>query len=295
MVALGRRSIALASAGLFLVGCGQAVANGPVVSVRPALVQGPGVGDNSAAFAAIEARMAAELDQASSVESNNPGGSPGSTPIDVTQSLSQVERIGALQQLGASQVDTEVGKLHAMVAAVNGDPNLTASQKSRVNGVIGISINALTALKTKIANDTNLDVARTDVANIANSHVEGIVLPVAHMLVAAYEQIQLRADYQGTEQGLKQSIANKQAAGVDVTAAVNAVADLDVQMATMQRSADYATSTLPGLSPADYPGNKEVLQAVHLSLLGGRVAATDAGNDIIEARTILGSAAGQSS
>jgi len=285
MLAFGRVSSTIVVLSLLAVSCGHVVGNGPVVAVRPPIAQGAALPDNQAAFDAIEARMAAELDQASSVETTD--GSSGTVPLDANLSLSQVERIQALQQIGDSQVGTEVGKLQAMVSTVNADTTMNGSQKARVNALVYESINGLTSLKSKIDNDSSLDIARTDVAAIADAHVEGFVLPVAHMLVAAYQLIQLAGDYQGTEQNLKQQIGSEQAAGIDVSAAVNDVADLDLQVSTMLRSASIATQTLPSLSAAAYPANKDTLDSVHVGLLAARVSATQAGNDIIDARQVL--------
>ena len=286
----GRSVLFVAATALLFVACGAQQPTGAVVAVRPGLESQSVTSDPSAAYAAIESKLAAELQEANAVENSNPDGTSGTTPIDVNLSLSQVERIGSLQQLGDAQVDSAVSALQAMQAGVNADQTINSRQKNSVNAFVQTQINSLTELRKKIDDDTSLDVARNDVLSIANAHVQGVVLPVAHMLVAAYQIQNLFAQYQGAEQQLRQSIADAQAAGIDVTAAVTAVGDMDVQMATMQRSAQSALGTLPYINPSQYPGNKDTLDNAHVTLLAARVAASQAGNDAIDARAVLNAA-----
>ena len=290
MRSFGRSFLAFAVSGLFLAACGQATANPAVIGVRPGVGAGSVPADQSAAFAAIESRLADELAQANAVGNSNPGGAAGVIPIDVNQSLSQVERIQALQQLGSSQINTAISKLQAQQAQVNGDTTITGAQKQKVDAWINRSIAALQALESKINDDTTLDLTRNDVTGIANLHVDGVVLPVARYLQAAYQMLELLTQYQASEQGLKQDIANAEAAGVQVPAAVSDVADMDVQMATMQRSADAALGVLPYVDPTAYPGNKDTIDNAHVTLLAGRVASVQAGTDAIDARQVLDAA-----
>jgi hypothetical protein len=281
-----RWSVAVCCAAMVMVGCGQQSASPPVIGVRPQQAAGA---DNATFDAtSIAAEFAAELAADTNVQ---PIGedklAAGELPIDSVLTLRQSERLANEQLLGSKLVSqrlTDIAKVRAQLVA---DPAISYSQRSYIIGLLDSSAAAVAQTGVTIARDQLVDQAHIDVRRLAALRVDGLVLPLARKLVAAYDLARLAASYANQEASLQQRINAQEAFGRNPAAAVSYVNLLAARVADMNRASANALADVQGLTPAGYPGNKPAMNSARVALAIGQAAADLAFYDAGRARALL--------
>jgi hypothetical protein len=281
-----RWSVAVCFAAIVMVGCGQQSASPPVIGVRP---QHAASADNATFDAtSIAAEFTAELAADTSVQ---PIGedklAAGELPIDSVLTLRQSERLANEQLLGSKLVSQRLGDIAKVRAQLVADPAISYSERSYIIRLLDTSAAAVAQMGVTIARDQLVDQSHIDVRRLAALRVDGLVLPLARKLVAAYDLGRLAASYANQRASLQQQIYTAEAFGKDASASQSYVNDLAVRVAEMNRASANALADVQGLTPAGYPGNKPAMNSARLALAGGKAAADQALYDAGRARALL--------
>jgi hypothetical protein len=281
-----RWSVVVCCAAVVMVGCGQQSASAPVIGVRSqnAAAAGAGTFDVSPIAAEFAAELAADTNVQAIGEDKL---AAGELPIDSVLTLRQSERLANEQLLGSKLVSQRLNDIAKVRAQVNADPAISYSQRSYTLGLLDTSAAAVAQMGVTIARDQLVDQAHIDVRRLAALRVDGLVLPLARKLVAAYDLARLAASYASQHDSLQQQIYTAEAFGKDASASQGYVNDLARQVAAMNRASANALADVQGLTPAGYPANKPAMNSARLALAGGQAAADQAAYDAGRARALL--------
>lgn len=211
--------------------------------------------------------------------------------VVVTAPLAAQARVG---QRGGGQAGTlQAGKvlcdaaiarrtadLTAAKAAVDGAPNVTATDKAALDaGLVG-NATGLASLRAVIDADTALPTLRTDCTRIVTEHyVYLFAIPQARLVVAA-DRVQAAATALSKLQGLlQQEAAAAQKRGKDVTSADGSIDELGQKVAAALQYAGQADSSLLPLSASGYPANQPTIVAARSAMGTARNALSGAVTD----------------
>ncbi|MGH2511112.1 MAG: hypothetical protein ACRDGQ_00350 [Candidatus Limnocylindrales bacterium] len=263
----GRATIALAAAGLLLVGSFASVdAASPVA----------GSSSNSTTASAVHHFCVPEW----------------------TAAVAQ-PRIDRLRTVGDCEINRRFVTLDTLTRLVNGSDVLTSEHKvdlRDVNSTNPASFAAertgLTALKASIDSDTTAAALRSDIAKIAPDYrVYLLVVPKTHLVVAsdAAEKASARLGTLGTD--LQNLINLAKADGRDVTKAQAALDEMNADVAQASGLLAPVAGTILPLSPSDWNNGTAgpALTAARATIHQSRTLLVDARQDAFRVIGLLGS------
>lgn len=211
---------------------------------------------------------------------------PTPTPTPKTLSASkQAAALARLQTRGAAEIERRLTSLQNALSLLQKAPRITDTDKATLTQQVQTEIDGLTALQTKLAADTKLADARTDVQSIITEYrVYGLLLPKIQIIAAADRLESLGQELQDLSTNLKALIAAAKTAGHDVDALEEALTDLDQQLATAKDGYQNVASQAFALTPSDYNADHKVLSTYRTSLAAAHKALVTARDD---AKTII--------
>ncbi len=276
----------LASFTLLSAACGQPAANGTVIGIRPSTdVTQPAPVD----LTAMNTLLADELAQ-----SNNTAAIPGEDwialgelPVDLTLTTKQLERLYLLQKLGEEIIHQRLTALSRMRAQVSRDSLMSDYQRSTLLYLLDGATYNLKAAQVKIARELLPDQARADVTSVAAFRVYGLLLPKAHLLLAAYQTQQLSTLYSDLRTRYQQQLRLGLLSPAATAAAQALIDDLSAQANAMGSYSTYALGLLFWLDPSGYPGNKSTLRAARQAVSQAQVASDRATNDLAQLKAYI--------
>lgn len=170
--------------------------------------------------------------------------------------------------------------LTAAKAAVDGAPNVTATDKAVLDASLVGNASGLASLRAVIGADTTLPALRTDCTRIVTEHyVYLFAIPQARLVVAA-DRVQAAATALRKLQGLlQQEVAAAQKKGKDVTSADGSIDELGQKVAAALQYAGQADSSVLPLSASGYPANKPTIVAARSAMGTARNALSGALTD----------------
>jgi hypothetical protein len=189
-------------------------------------------------------------------------------------------------------IDVRLADLAKIDATLSGSKNTTAEHKSTQTASNTAAVSGLTALKAKIAGDTDAATLATDCKSIYEGYrVFALRAPQTHLVIAGDAESFAVTKLGGVVPKLSDAIDKAAAAGKDVTAAKAALTDLQAKVADAGTHANGLADSVIGYVPSDYNANHDLLD-------GARANAKAAAADLKAARadvsTILATVRGTS-
>lgn len=205
----------------------------------------------------------------------------GSATVGASATLS-ASAMATAKSRAEKEIDRRVAALNDLIVRLNAMTRVTAEFKTQATTNLQTQITALTALKAKIAAETNGETLKSDIKSITASYrVFALVMPQARIAAAADRAINL-ATMQAAIGAKLQARINAAATGADVAALNTALNDLGAQINTANTKAQAAVSASLGLQPDNGDKNAQAsntkalqesranIQAAHQALVQGR-------------------------
>lgn len=196
-------------------------------------------------------------------------------------------RLGAREETAKNHADQEIDRrmnlLQKLGTNVQAMIRLSSDQKARIDAMINTQISSLSALRAKIAAETDVDSLKADVKSIAQSYrIFMLVIPQGHVTVAA-DKIKTTADLMVTFSGkLSTRIADAQAAGKDTASLQSTLGDMNAKTADAKVQADAAIALVANLTPDT--GDQAKAVANHQALVDARTKIQAGLKDLQQAR-----------
>jgi len=199
-------------------------------------------------------------------------------------------RIGKAKERANQEIDRRVVALTELKARIESAERISASGKASMSATLTSQINSLSALKTEIAADADLESLKADIKSITQSYrIFALIVPQGH-IAAMSDRMTTTADLMvSLGAKLKVKIDEAKTAGADVTALETALADLNAKVADARVQATAAVTLSSSLTPdqgdeAKLQANKKALADARVKLRAGSEALRTARQD---AKTIV--------
>jgi hypothetical protein len=192
----------------------------------------------------------------------------------------QTARLNNLKTKGTTEIDRRVSNLNAALEKITASTKLAAADKSTLTSQMQAEITGLTNLKTKLAADTDLTVARADVASIVTDYrVYVLMLPKAR-LVAATDRFAVAAGkLTALEAKLQAKVDAAKTAGKDTTAMQAKLTDMTTQLKAESSATAGLTAKLLALQPSDYNAQHTLLTGYRDTMKGAQTNLKTARDD----------------
>lgn len=176
-------------------------------------------------------------------------------------------KVESLKTRGNQEIDRRVTLLNQLTSKIDGLKKLTADQKSQFSSEIKQNIDDLTALKTKINADTDLDTLKADVKLIVDSYrVYAIFMPKIHLLAGAAVATEIATNLTALADKLDVRIKSAAASGTDATIMNAELSDMRAKITSAISDIKSAEDAALSAVPSGYPENRSTLQASRTSL-----------------------------
>lgn len=190
-----------------------------------------------------------------------------------TQAKTQAKtnRIQNLKTRADTEINRRLAALNLLTTKVNLLKKLSADQKTSFNTDIQNNITDLTALKVKIAADTDPITLQTDVKSIIGDYrIFALYIPKIHLLAGADAVTDMTTNLSILAIKLQTKITTDQQAGKDTTTAQAALIDMQAKITAALTQAQNVTATVIPLAPTGYPGNSSSLKSSQVILKAAR-------------------------
>jgi hypothetical protein len=156
------------------------------------------------------------------------------------------------------EIDRRVKAMTALMARINNLKKLTNDQKTSLVAQLQKAIDDLTALKAKIAADTDEATLKADKQSIIDLYrVFTVLMPKAEIMAHANSLLQTIADANTTTANFQ---TRWQASGKDLSSLQPFLTARQAKLAEATTQAQNAIATVSSLQPADSPTNKTSLE-----------------------------------
>jgi chromosome segregation ATPase len=212
---------------------------------------------------------------------------PVATVTAVTATTTTAQRLANLKTKGAAEIDRRIANLSAALEKLTAGTKLTAADKATLTKQIQDEVTGLTALKTKLAADTDLAMTRTDVQSIVTEYrVYALMLPKARMAASADRFTVVEDKLTALHDELQTKVDAAKTAGKDTTAMQASLDDMKAKIASAKTKSGSLVTQLLALQPTDYNANHTVLAGYRDSLKGAHTdlkTARDDAKSVIDA------------
>jgi hypothetical protein len=217
----------------------------------------------------------------------------GSANASITTNL--VGKITAIVQTALERADREIARridaLTSLRARVNAMARISANDKSSLSSTIDAQINAMTALRSEIANDASSTNAtsslKTDIQSITKSYrIYALVLPQGSIEAAADRVLNVATMLTTLTTELQTRITAAQSAGHDMSTSVSAIADMNAKIADAKLQANAAVSAIANLKPDN--GDQTIKTSNTAVLKDARAKVRAGQQDLVAARKDAG-------
>jgi hypothetical protein len=173
--------------------------------------------------------------------------------------------------------------LNDLLVKVGEIKNLSASDKTSIQGAITNQVNGLAQLKTKIDADVDAATLKTDVQSITSSYrIYALVLPQVRIIIAADRIVTVASEMQLFSAKLESRISAAQSAGADMSATANVFADFNAKISDAGAQAQGAVNGIATLVPDQ--GDKTKMASNAAALKDARTKVVAAQKDLVAAR-----------
>ncbi len=210
-----------------------------------------------------------------------------STPTP-TPGAAAAQHLTNLKTRGNAEIDRRITNLTAALDKLAASTKLTAAAKATLTSQLNAELTGLGALKAKLAADTVLATARTDVQSIITDYrVYALMLPKARLVASADRFDVAEAQLTALSVKLQAKISTAKAAGQDVTAEQAGVTDMNAKIADAQTKTANVVTQLLALQPTDYNANHTVLLTFRTTLAAAQTDLKTARQDAASAISAL--------
>jgi hypothetical protein len=186
------------------------------------------------------------------------------------------DRLANLKSKGTTEIDRRLANLNAALTKLTASTKLSATDKATLTKQVQAEITGLTALKAKLAADTDLATARADVASIvADYRVYVLMLPKVRMVASADRFAVAEQKLTVLHDKLKAKVdpeVDNSASTSNATALTAKLDDMAAKIADAKAKSASMVTQLLALQPTDYNANHAVLVGYRASL---KTAQTD--------------------
>jgi len=188
----------------------------------------------------------------------------------------------AVQTLAATRVNGRVAELQALQLAVSASTQLTSSDKSTLNTLLGTDLSAMTALRTKMAAETTVQAVRADeVDMVDNYRIYLLVAPKTHLSIVFDDEANVITKLQGVYTALA---ADLKTAGGGTSTEQSQLADLQTQITAAQSALTGQESTLLAVQPG--PDAATITGQVGQLRTSAKAIRKDLGQGVTDAKAI---------
>jgi len=181
------------------------------------------------------------------------------------------------------EIDRRIESLNALEARIDGMARLSAEFKQVLSGNVDTQIQAMQALKTKIAAQTDLEALKADVRSIGETYrIYRLVIPQGHISAMADKLVNITVMMQTAGAKLQARVQAAAGAGADVTAATKALTDMANNLTTAQVKAKAAMDLILPLKPDE--GDKATQDANNAALKKARTELQAGHQAVVAAR-----------
>lgn len=164
-----------------------------------------------------------------------------------------------LKKKATKELERRIAALTRLLTVINQFKKISASEKASLSAQIQAEIDALNALKAKIAADTDIETLRTDVQSIVKDYrIFALFIPKIHIIA--------NADRLLTAIEMANELANNlekrlnETTGQDVSAQKALLISMRSHLDEAKKQAENAKTTVSSLTPEGFPGNKTELK-----------------------------------
>jgi hypothetical protein len=194
----------------------------------------------------------AQTNVTASVTSNNPStaiSGSASANTDMSANVTATTMTSAKARAD-KEIQRRITNLNSLSTSIGSMKNVSASDKTSLQSSISSEISALTTLQTTIDSETVLANLKTEIQSIAKDYrVYLLILPQGRIAVSADRIATIVSDMQQLEPKLSARISAAQTAGVSVTAAQAAYADLQAKVSDASTQSQAAFTETQSLTP----------------------------------------------
>ena len=183
------------------------------------------------------------------------------------------------------EIDRRIKALNDLVTRISGMTKISEEFKKNLNTNVQTQITLLTALKAKIAADTDGVTLREDVKSITSSYrVFALVMPQARIAAAADREATLINMMIGLGTKLQTRLVEAQQGGADISVLAAALANMDTKLRSAQTHAQAAVVGTATLVPdegdqAKMKANTDALKAARAEIVAAHKDLNDARKD----------------
>jgi hypothetical protein len=193
--------------------------------------------------------------------------------------------IDNLKARAEKELTRRLNALNKLATSLQNVKRLSADQKTTMIADVQTQITSLTALQTKINQDTDEATLKADVQSIVKSYrIYALYMPKIEILVAADKILSTNDTLTTLATVLQTQITSAQTKGQDVTALNALLADMQAKIADAKTQSQNAITTVTPLTPDGYPANKTSLTSARDML---KVARSDSRAALADAKKII--------
>lgn len=197
-----------------------------------------------------------------------------SSQRQAVQTQNQTDRMENLRERGYKEIDRRIVSLEKLIERLSKMKRLSSTQIDGYKAQVQENIDSLTALRTKIAADTDLTTLQTDVKSIVSGYRIYAFFMQHINLNAAFDRSYTVYTNMSTVYGkLSQRIEEAKTNGEDTTELNTLLLSMNTKLNAAKTLLDEGQVLLEGLTYAGYPDNKSKLtdaraklKTIHLDL-----------------------------
>ncbi len=183
------------------------------------------------------------------------------------------------------EIDRRVAAMTALITRVNNLKKISAEQKASLVAQLQTAISDLTALKAKIAADTDAATLQADKQSIVISYrVFTSLMPKVEILAHANAMLETIDEMNAATTAFQKELT---ASGKDTSAIKTLMTDRQTKITTTTTQIQNLIKEVSSVSPTDYPNSKTVLQNARQTLAQGRKDLRSAYQDLKQANQAL--------
>lgn len=176
------------------------------------------------------------------------------------QTQNEADRMENLRERGYKEIDRRVASLEKLIERLSQMKRLSSAQIDEYKGDISENIDSLTALRAKIAADTDLTTLQTDVKSIVSGYRIYAFFIQYINLNAAFDRSNTVYTNMSTVYGkLSQRIDEAKTNGEDTAELNTLLSSMNTKLNAAKTLLDEGQVLLEGLTYAGYPDNKSKL------------------------------------
>lgn len=210
-------------------------------------------------------------------------GSDQIRPNATASSTISQARMDKAKEKAQQEIDRRISALNALNTRVGAMTKISTEFKQNLNTDVQSQISTFTALKAKIAADTELDTLKSDIRSIAVSYrIFMLVIPQGHIAAAADREVTIINILAGIGAKLEARLQAAQTAGADITALSATLSDMAAKVTSAQTHAQAAVTGSATLTPDN--GDKTKMASNEAALKAARKEIQAAQQDLVAAR-----------